>query len=349
MKLSKSVWIWCALVAASAALGYILHAAGFPAAFLIGPLLVGMVFAVRGARLYVARPYLLGAQAIIGCLIAQALDPNILGTIAEDWAAILLVVLTTVVASTFAGWMIARTHLLPGTTAAWGCSPGAATGMVVMAEEFGADPRLVAFMQFLRVTLVMITATLVSRLLFGVTVTEAAPDAATQSFSDQLPGLSATLAVAAVGAVIAKLSPVPSGGVFIPLILAAVLQGTGVMTITLPPWLLIVAFAVIGWWVGLRYERETVLYALRALPVMLAGIFALILLCALSAVMLVWLVDTDPLTAFLATVPGGLDAIAIIAVDSNADISFVLALQTVRLFVVILTGPILAKLICRLI
>ena len=71
-------------------------------------------------------------------------------------------------------------------------------------------------------------------------------------------------------------------------------------------------------------------------------------LIGLSAVMLVWLVDTDPLTAFLATVPGGLDAIAIIAVDSNADISFVLALQTVRLFVVIITGPLLAKLICRL-
>ena len=82
---------------------------------------------------------------------------------------------------------------------------------------------------------------------------------------------------------------------------------------------------------------------------MLIGTLTLILLCCLSAVMLVWLVGTDPLTAFLATVPGGLDAIAIIAVDSNADISFVLALQTVRLFVVIVTGPLLAKMICRLI
>jgi membrane AbrB-like protein len=245
--------------------------------------------------------------------------------------------------------MIARTHLLPGTTAAWGCSPGAATGMVAMAEEFGADPRLVAFMQFLRVTLVVITATLVSRLLFGVTVTEHAPDASVPLFADQLPGLAATLAVAAGGGLAARLLPVPSGGVFVPLILAAVLQGTGLITITLPPWLLVAAFSLIGWWVGLRFARETVLYALRAMPVMLVGIFSLILLCGLSAAMLVWLVGTDPLTAFLATIPGGLDAIAIIAVDSNADISFVLALQTVRLFVVIVTGPMLAKLICRLV
>ena len=345
----KNVRLWISLVAASAALGFLLHAAGFPASFLIGPMLTGMAFAVRGVQLYVPRPVLLSAQAIIGCLIARALDPSILRTIADDWAAMVLVVLTTVVASTFAGWMIARTHLLPGTTAAWGCSPGAATGMVAMSEEFGADARLVAFMQFLRVILVVITATLVSRLIFGVPSTEHAPAASVLTFADQLPGLASTLAVAAGGGLIARLLPVPSGGVFVPLILAAILQGTGLITITLPPWLLVGAFSLIGWWVGLRFARETVLYALRAMPVMLAGIFALILLCGLSAAMLVWLVGTDPLTAFLATIPGGLDAIAIIAVDSNADISFVLALQTVRLFVVIVTGPMLAKLICRLV
>jgi membrane AbrB-like protein len=337
------------LVAASIVVSYLLHRAGFPASFLLGPMLTGMVFAVRGVRLFVPRPYLLAAQAIVGCLIARALDPSILRTMADDWAAMLLVVMTTVIASTFAGWMIARTHLLPGTTAAWGCSPGAATGMVAMSEEFGADARLVAFMQFLRVTLVVITATLVSRLIFGVTAVDHGPVVDAKSFVDQLPDVGITLAVAITGGLAARLLPLPSGGVFVPLILAAVLQGTGLVTITLPPWLLIVAFSVIGWWVGLRFERETVLYALRAMPVMLVGIFALIALCGLSAVMLVWLVDTDPLTAFLATIPGGLDAIAIIAVDSNADISFVLALQTVRLFVVIITGPMLAKLICRLV
>ena len=349
MKSFRTVGLWAALVVASVAFSFLLHEAGFPAAFLIGPMLMGMTFAVRGARLNVPRPYLYCAQAIVGCLVARALDPSTLRAIADDWAAMLLVVLTTVVASTFAGWMIARTHILPGTTAAWGCSPGAATGMVAMAEDFGADPRLVAFMQFLRVTMVVIMATLVSRLLFGVVATEHAPGAVAQPFADQLPDLAATLAVAAGGGLFARLLRVPSGGVFIPLIIGAVLQGMGIITITLPPWLLVTAFCLIGWWVGLRFERETVLYALRAMPAMLAGIFALILLCGLSAAMLVWLVGTDPLTAFLATTPGGLDAIAIIAIGSNADISFVLALQTVRLFVVIVTGPMLARLICRLV
>lgn len=343
----KTLQLWFALIVVSGIVSVLMHLAGFPASFLIGPMLVGMVFSVRGANLYVPRPYLLCSQAIVGVLVARSLDPSILGTIAGDWPAMLLVVATTVVASTFAGWMIARTGLLPGTTAAWGCSPGAATGMVAMAEEFGADPRLVAFMQFLRVVMVMIVATLVSRFVFGVTAGEQA-EAAAMPFAEQLPGLLKTLGVAALGAVGARLLRVPSGAVFVPLIIAATLQGFGHLTIILPPWLLMIAFAIIGLWVGLRFTKETVLYAFRALPVMLIGTTTLIGLCCGSAVMLWWLVGTDPLTAFLATVPGGLDAIAIIAVDSNADISFVLALQTVRLFVVIITGPLLAKMICRM-
>ena len=348
MSSHKRLPLWILLIVVSVIVSLILEALGFPASFLIGPLLVGMVFAVRGANLSVPRPYLLASQAVVGCLVARALDPDILGSIAQDWPAILLVVATTVIASTFAGWMIARTGLLPGTTAAWGCSPGAATGMVAMAEEFGADPRLVAFMQFLRVTMVVIVATLVSRLVFGVTGGENESQSALIPFADQLPDLLKTLGIAIFGGFAARLLKVPSGAVFIPLICAATMQGMGFLNIILPPWLLVTAFAIIGLWVGLRFTQETVLYALRALPVMLVGTLTLILLCCLSAVMLVWLVETDPLTAFLATVPGGLDAIAIIAVDSNADISFVLALQTVRLFVVIVTGPLLAKMICRL-
>ena len=55
----------------------------------------------------------------------------------------------------------------------------------------------------------------------------------------------------------------------------------------------------------------------------------------------------DFLTAVSPTSPGGLDSVAIIAVGSKADVSFVLAVQTLRLFVVLITGPLLAKWIAR--
>jgi len=73
----------------------------------------------------------------------------------------------------------------------------------------------------------------------------------------------------------------------------------------------------------------------------------LIGLCAISAWLLHRGTGIDSLTAYLATSPGGLDSIAVIANGSRADTPFILAMQTMRLFIVILTGPAIAKLISR--
>ena len=53
--------------------------------------------------------------------------------------------------------------------------------------------------------------------------------------------------------------------------------------------------------------------------------------------------DIDPLTAYLATSPGGLDSVAIIAATAGVNIPFVMAFQTARLLLVVFTGPALAR------
>lgn len=70
--------------------------------------------------------------------------------------------------------------------------------------------------------------------------------------------------------------------------------------------------------------------------------------CGVLAWLLVNYIHLDPLTAYLATSPGGMDSIAVIAASSkNVDLEFVMALQTVRLFLVIFIGPALARIIAR--
>ena len=54
-------------------------------------------------------------------------------------------------------------------------------------------------------------------------------------------------------------------------------------------------------------------------------------------------IGIDPLTAYLATSPGGSDSVAIIAASSNVDVSFVMAMQTVRMIAVLFIGPVLTK------
>ncbi|ARF51712.1 hypothetical protein DSJ_22045 [Pantoea stewartii subsp. stewartii DC283] len=53
------------------------------------------------------------------------------------------------------------------------------------------------------------------------------------------------------------------------------------------------------------------------------------------------------MTAYLATSPVGLDTVAIIAAGSGVDMAFVMAMQTLRLFTILLTGPAMARFLSR--
>ena len=128
---------------------------------------------------------------------------------------------------------------------------------------------------------------------------------------------------------------------------SAVLEGTGLVKITLPQWLLAISYAFLGWSIGLGFTREILMHASRALPQVLLANLVLIAACGALAFALVRVAGIDPLTAYLATSPGGMDSVAIIGAASNVDLSFVMALQSLRLVIVLIVGPPLARFIAQ--
>jgi hypothetical protein len=107
-------------------------------------------------------------------------------------------------------------------------------------------------------------------------------------------------------------------------------------------------YALVGWSIGLRFSREIVIYAARVFPKIAASTLTLIALCGGLAVLLHLFVGTDPLTAYLATSPGGADSVAIIAASSShVDVPFVMAMQMARFILVLLAGPALARAVAR--
>lgn len=337
---------WMALLLLSALLVALLEWLRLPAALLIGPMVAGIVVGVSGGSIRVPELPFTGAQAVIGCLIAASIEPEILGRLLADWPLLIGTVLATLAASSLLGVLISRWGSLPGTTAVWGSTPGAASAMVLMAGAFGADARLVAFMQYLRVLIVSASAALVARLWVD---TGAAGPAPIVWFPPLVwPDFAATLAVAIVGAAGGALIRLPSAAFLGPMILGIALHlGAGV-PLQLPEWLLAATYALIGWAIGLKFTRSTLAHAARALPQVTAAILALIAFCGGLAVALSRLLGVDPLTAFLATSPGGMDSVAIIAAASaRVDLSFVMALQMARFLVVLIAGPPLARLLAR--
>ncbi|KIS42663.1 AbrB family transcriptional regulator [Kosakonia radicincitans] len=318
-----------------------------PAALLLGPMFAGIILAILNRPVVVSKTSFGVAQAVVGAMIAHAIPPSVFGRIAADWPLFISCIVSVIFASAILGWIMAKLQVFPGSTAIWGSSPGAAAAMTIMAESFGADVRLVAFMQYLRVMIVALVAVLVTRIWMGA----ASPDHAVATFTlfGQVRWLpfAGTLLVIAAGYLIARRVKLPSGPMLITLILGTIIEDTRVLSLELPPWLLALSYAVIGWSIGLRFTREIVWYAARALPRVLLSLLTLVAVCCGFAFLLVQFAGIDPLTAYLATSPGGADTVAIIASSSHVDISFVMAMQTGRFILVLITGPAISRFVAK--
>src|SRR5580658_2366883 len=175
---------WTILLLLSLAFIVPLQLMRLPAALLLGAMAAAILVAVFDGKLAVPHwPYVI-AQGLIGCLVARSIGPAILVTMGRQWPLFLAGVCSVLIISTSLGALLARWKVLPGTTAVWGSTPGAATVMVLMSEGFGGDPRLVAYMQFLRVMLVAIAASIVARLW-------AVPGGAVRAAIDWFPAVAA--------------------------------------------------------------------------------------------------------------------------------------------------------------
>jgi membrane AbrB-like protein len=330
---------WALLLGLSAAL-----VAGLE---MLGPMVAAIVLAVSIGQgsLRVPRWPLLFGQSLVGFMMARSITVDILRTMATDAPLFLAMIFSVVVAAGLLGWLLTRWQVLPGTTAVWGSSPGAASAMVIMSEAYGADARLVAFMQYLRVVFVAVAASVVSRL--WVAADGGEPPPIIMFPPVDWPAFAITVALTCLSAYSAVRFKIPGGTIIVPLVLGSLLQGFGLLKIELPMWLLAISYALIGWSIGLRFTRSIIAHAARALPRVAGSILLLMSLCGCMAYALHVFAGVDPLTAYLATSPGGADSVAIIAASSDVDVPFVMAMQTGRFLIILFTGPMLARFIAR--
>jgi membrane AbrB-like protein len=337
---------WAALIALSTVLWLLWRAAGLPAALMLGPMIGGIVFGVNGLRLAVPRWSYVGSQAVIGAMVATVITPAIVTTFSHGIVLFSLVIVATLFGAASIGWLVSRSGLIPGATAVYGTSPGAANAMVLLGEAEGADVQTVAFMQYSRVLLVALAAALVARFWTGAAGGHApgTPWLAPVQWAHLLE----VLLLSALAQQAARLLRVPGWAILGPMLLLSTLHAVGWLAIELPGWLLTAAYAMIGWHIGLGFRREALLRAGKALPVIAGSALCLMAFCGVLAWCLTRVAHVDPLTAYLATSPGGLDSVAIIAASTpRVDVPFVLSLQAVRLLFVLGLSPLITRLVVR--
>lgn len=150
-----------------------------------------------------------------------------------------------------------------------------------------------------------------------------------------------------VGALAGARLKVPAPAFLGPTLIAAVLTLSGAVDFSVPPLLREGSFAAIGLYIGLRFERDTLRTVTRLVVPTLVSIAALIAGCFALAWVLQLTAGVSLLDAYLATTPGGLYAVLPLAFGSNADAGFVLAVQGLRVLVMVLAAPAVVRLLLR--
>lgn len=334
-------WQWAILLLFALALGWLFTVFGIVGAMFQAPMIAGLVFALAGSPLRVHRGITTWSQGLIGCLVAHALDPAILAVIAGHGLAIALVLVSTALASLVLAWALIRLRVFDGETAAWAVMPGAAGVMVALAADRGADSRIVATMQYMRVIVVVASASLIGSLLTdAVRPVPAAVRSAGAGLAaiDPLASLW-VIAVICVAVPLGRLLRIPAGPLLLSTVLAALLRFEAGVDVVVPAWILVAAYGGLGLFVGLQFDTPAVRRIARALPMMIGCILFLTLCCALSGLAFARILGVSAVTGFLATSPGSIDSIAILGLDAGADMSVVMTMQVIRFFALLIAAP----------
>ncbi|MEJ7838954.1 MAG: AbrB family transcriptional regulator [Thermomicrobiales bacterium] len=320
---------------------------GVPVAWLVCPMIVAVLLRLGNLPPGPHPQWVFnGVQAVIGVVLGATFSLDALRPLASDAIPVAVSVFAVLFASIVAGRALTRFARIAPTTAQIGSIPGGAAGMIALSEDLGADSRLVAFMQYFRVVLVVVSISVLANWVHGDDELSAIRLATVAPDTDWRNTVLA-IAVGGTGLWLGLRLRIPAGSMLGPLMIAAAVSSLNWEPIVLPAAVLPIAYLLLGTRIGARFDRELLRRIRGIIWHLFAFVVVLILGCAVLGYGLHLVTDIDLLTALLATSPGGMDAATIAALETGANTPIVVAIQLIRMLVMIIVGPILVRKLIR--
>jgi uncharacterized protein len=339
---------WLMFIVVSTGTGALFGSLRLPGGWLIGALLGALALSIPCRKHpTVPQGLRIAAQAVLGSFLASQFDLASFSSFGVHWLPMTLAVLAALILSVVLAILFSRITKVNIETSILGLLPGGAGAMVAMSlESETADARLVSLMQYIRLCIVVLATGVLSHYVLqagtGGSVTGFL--GAMPSFREHWKDILFTPLLTLVGAWLGKQLRVPAGTMVVPMLLGIFAKATGIMEPLWLPGFLPAAYILIGMYVGALFNKESLAYARRIAPYMIGATFVLIGVSAAMGGVLTYLVHTTSLTAYLATTPGGMDSVAAIALSAEGtDLSFVVSLQMMRMLIIVMLGPLLAR------
>lgn len=346
---------WVLLSVLVAAVSAVFELVGLPTPLLFGGLVGALVYALARPQrpLALPGPSFTAGQAVVGIIIGSTIDWQGLADLGADWFIVLLVSCFSVIVSVLLGQLLTR-HGASRVTATFSSIAGGAAGLTALADELGADARVVASLQYLRLLVVLVTLPIVVTVGFGAESRGTSGGGGGWSFADWALGdwaLSAGFSLVAIvlGLLAGRLARLPAAAILGPLVAASLLTLLPVFDdVRVPAVVAAVGYLAIGVQVGLKFTVASIKSIGAMVPTALFTIIITLAACAALGWVLSQTTDATGLDAYLATTPGGIYAVMGTAAETGTDPGFVAASQVLRVLIVLGIAPLLAAWLRRL-
>lgn len=312
---------------------------GFPAGWLLGSIIVGLIYGISIRTLnFSGQPFQL-ALGIIGVNIGLSVDQSLLLTLPIYIIPLILSIALTLAAGLWFGYLMYKWTDLDQKTAFFCCVPGGASEMISTSREYGADDRIVAALHIARITMFVLILPLVASFFYSTGI-----DFVTYTNSSEwYQIIPVTLLIIGTAMLVQRYMKLPVGILLYSLIIAFFIGEWGVPGLLSPNWMIGAGQVLIGAMVGVRFDRET-LKQLKKIGGSSIKILQLYLVLSFVLGGMIFLLTPLPfMTSILGTVPAGAAEMASTAFALNLDASLVISLQIIRLIVLLLLIPLLIK------
>ena len=322
------------------------------------PFLLGGIFGAAGFVLYyerngkrlapLSRWIRLIFMAIIGSMIGSRFSPELLSLLPQFWISGLAIVAFILIAHAGSFAIMRKLGRYKTLDAYFASLPGGIVDSTALAEEAGADLKIVTVQHFIRIILVVTAVPLLFLVVQGDVVGSLAGETLATALYDATDVV-LILMIAGGGLLIARLIRMPVSHMMGPLLLALVLSVSGVVSIDMPSWLLNLAQYMIGTALGAQFSGMSRRLLLRGLGVgAVAGIYML-LVGALFAWALTPRVPAEFGVLFVSFAAGGLAEMSLIALSLNFNPVVVALHHLARIFLTIWIGNFLSRRIFKLV
>jgi membrane AbrB-like protein len=136
----------------------------------------------------------------------------------------------------------------------------------------------------------------------------------------------------------------PAGGLIGAMVAIAGLKLSGVDVVEIPGGLRVAALMVIGWDLGTKFSRELLSTVTSNLLPLVVVVAAFLVMGWVLAWVLWKLNLMDPVTALLATSPGGLVQMGALTSEMDANTPLVVGFHLLRIVTVLLSVPLIGRL-----